>query len=87
MSRRLVDRVKSILLILEPSKKGLTMRRLLVLLVVLLPLGWMAVGCGQRGPGATGPAEPPSKEQMDKMLEGQRQIEMEKQKQAAGQPK
>lgn len=87
MSRLLVDRLKFILLILKPSKKGLTMKRTLVLFVVLLSLGWMAVGCGQRGPGATGPTEPPSKEQMDKMLEGQRQIEMEKQKPAAGQPK
>lgn len=63
------------------------MKRLLVLFVVLLPLGWMGAGCGQQAPKGSGPTEPPSKEQMDKMLEGQRQIEMEKQKQAAGQPK
>ena len=44
------------------------MRRLLVLLVVLLPLSWFVMGCG----GAGGPAQtksasgPPSKEQMEK---------------------
>lgn len=63
------------------------MKRLCLLLVVLLPLSWVCAGCGQRGPGASGPTEVPSKEQMDTMLEGQRQIEMEKQKQAAEKPK
>ncbi len=63
------------------------MKRWFVLLVVLLPVCWFAVGCGKGGAGVDSATEVPSKEQMDKMLEGQRQIEMAKQKESSPQPK
>lgn len=60
----------------------MTMKRLLVSIVVLLPLCWLTVGCSKAAPEGRKPTEMPSQQEMDKMLEGQRQIEMAKQKEA-----
>jgi len=59
------------------------MRRLLVLLVVLLPVSWFAVGCGAKGGGSSGPStEPPSADKIEAMKRGQ--LEMMKKGAAPG---
>lgn len=59
------------------------MKRLLVVLVVLLPLCWLTAGCNQATtPDAKKGTELPSKEEMDKMLDGQRQMAEAQKKEA-----
>ncbi len=55
------------------------MKRLLVVLVVLLPLSWSLAGCG--GGGSKSDLEPPSKEKQEAMLKAQ----MEMMKKSMGQ--